>query len=111
MAANGNQAHRAQMTAADAKLIVGSCIATHPRRRAVTTPPDFGGREIEEGLLEDLGGPQLEHGVSHQDEDLAFSDNEAHAQGKVCELCGQVITSGQDARRRADGQWMHEVCP
>ena len=27
----------------------------------MTTPPDFGGREIEEGLLEDLGGPRLEH--------------------------------------------------
>jgi hypothetical protein len=24
----------------------------------MTTPPDFGGREIEEGLLEDLGGPR-----------------------------------------------------
>jgi hypothetical protein len=101
----------AQMTAADAKLVVGSCIATHLTRHAVTTPPDFGGREIEEGLLKDLGGPRQEHSVSHQDEDSAFSDNEAHAPGKVCELCGAVIMSGQDARRRADGQWMHEVCP
>jgi hypothetical protein len=26
-------------------------------------------------------------------------------------LCGAVITRGQNVRRRADGQWMHEVCP
>jgi hypothetical protein len=26
-------------------------------------------------------------------------------------VCGQVIAPGQDVRRRADGEWMHEVCP
>jgi hypothetical protein len=31
----------------------------------MTTPPDFGGREIEEGLLEDLGGPRPEHPVDN----------------------------------------------
>ena len=78
----------------------------------MTTPPDFGGREIEEGILEDLGGPRLEHATDDQDEDSStWSDNEAHAPGKVCELCGAVIAPGQEARRRADGQWMHEVCP
>jgi len=79
----------------------------------VTTPPDFGGQEIERGLQEDLGGPREEpRAVSHQDEDGALrDDNEAHAPGQVCELCGAVITPGQDVRRRADGQWMHEVCP
>jgi len=77
----------------------------------VTTPPDFGGTEIEEGLLEDLGGPRQKDSESHQDEDLTWSDNEAHAPGKVCVRCGAVITAGQDARRRADGQWVHEICP
>jgi len=76
----------------------------------MTTPPDFGGREIEEGLLEDLGGPAEHHPVSHRDGAVP-DDNEAHAPGKVCARCGQVITPGQDVRRRADGQWMHEVCP
>jgi hypothetical protein len=38
-------------------------------------------------------------------------DHEAHAPGKVCERCGQVITMGQDARLKADGNWVHEVCP
>ena len=79
----------------------------------MTTPPDFGGREIEEGVQEDLGLPLEEHrAVNYQDEDSALrNDNEAHAPGKVCERCGAVITPGQDVRRRADGQWIHEVCP
>jgi hypothetical protein len=82
----------------------------------MTTPPDFGGREIEEGLFEDLGGTReeylQEHAQEHLDEGgLVVDDNEAHAPGKVCVHCGAVITGGQDVRRRADGQWVHEVCP
>ena len=38
-------------------------------------------------------------------------DNEAGAPGRVCERCGAVIAADQDVRRRADGQWIHEVCP
>ena len=78
----------------------------------MTVPPDFGGRDMEEGLLEDLGGPRPVRSESHQDEDYSpWSANEAHAAGKVCELCGMVITPGQDARRRVDGRWIHEICP
>jgi hypothetical protein len=78
----------------------------------MTTPPDFGGREIEEGVMEDLGGPSPEHAVVDQDEaGFAGDDNEAHAAGMVCALCGAVITAGQDVRRRADGEWVHEICP
>jgi hypothetical protein len=78
----------------------------------VTTPPDFGGEEIEAGLVEDLGGPKERRTVSHQDGDRSeWSDNEAHAPGQVCAVCGAAITPGQEARRRADGTWMHEVCP
>ena len=79
----------------------------------MTTPPDFGGREIEEGMQEDLGVPQEEHrAVGHTDDGRAvWSDHEAHAAGKVCALCGAVITVGQDVRRRADGKWVHEICP
>jgi hypothetical protein len=76
----------------------------------MTTPPDFGGREIEAGLVEDLGGPAEHQAVSHQD-GTRLDDNEAHAPGQVCQRCGAVITAGQDARRRADGKWVHEVCP
>jgi len=49
----------------------------------MTTPPDFGGHEIEEGLLEDLGGPAEDRAVSHHD-GARLDDNEAHAPGKVC---------------------------
>lgn len=81
----------------------------------MTTPPDFGGREIEEGLYEDLGGRGDVFGESPQDDlevkEAVWGDNEAHAPGQTCEICGAVIQPGQDVRRRADGQWMHEVCP
>jgi len=83
----------------------------------MTTPPDFGGREIEEGLLEDLGGPRQEHATDHLDTDhpdeagSGDDDNEAHAAGETCARCGAVITAGQDVRRRADGEWVHDLCP
>ena len=78
----------------------------------MTTPPDFGGHEIEEGLQEDLGGPHERHPVSHQDERGSdFSDNELHAAGQTCPRCGTVIQPGQDVRLRADHQWIHEACP
>jgi hypothetical protein len=37
--------------------------------------------------------------------------HEAHAPGRVCARCGAVITAGQEVRRLASGQWIHEVCP
>ncbi len=78
----------------------------------MTTPPDYGGHEIEEGLLEDLGGPQEKYPVPHDDEAGSdWDDNELHAAGRVCARCGAAIEPGQDVRLRADGQWMHEVCP
>jgi hypothetical protein len=78
----------------------------------MTVPPDFGGHEIEEGLLEDLGGPPETHPAPHDDQaESDWDDNEAHAAGQVCARCGAVITAGQDARLRGDGQWVHEACP
>ena len=79
----------------------------------MTTPPDFGGLEIEHGVQEDLGVPVEEHrALRDQDQDGSDADdNEAHAPGNVCERCGAVIKPGEDARRRADGKWVHEVCP
>jgi hypothetical protein len=54
--------------------------------------------------------------AEHEREDLEpdildAESNEAHAPGQVCARCGAVITAGQDVRLRADGRWMHEVCP
>ena len=82
----------------------------------MTTPPDFGGREIEEGLFEDLGGTREEYAQEHAQanegaDGYEGDDNEAHHSGAVCGHCGAVITAGQDVRRRADGQWVHELCP
>jgi hypothetical protein len=79
----------------------------------MTTPPDFGGLEFEEGLQEDLGVPAEKHrSLGDQDSGgLADDDNEEHAPDQVCARCGTVITSGQDVRHRADGRWVHEVCP
>lgn len=38
-------------------------------------------------------------------------DNEAHAGGKICKLCGQVIQANQDARLTGVNDWVHETCP
>jgi len=77
----------------------------------MTTPPDFGGLEIEEGVQEDLGLPPQHHRAEGHQDSAGLTDNEAHAPGNVCPRCGTVITPGQDVRRRADGNWIHEICP
>ena len=79
----------------------------------MTTPPDFGGRDIEEGLEEDLGGPRTEHDHTdqHGEYRAVWGSNEAHAPGQLCARCGVLISPGQDVRRRADGTWVHEICP
>jgi hypothetical protein len=38
-------------------------------------------------------------------------DNEAHAGGKICKRCGQVIQANQDARLTGVNDWVHETCP
>ena len=90
----------------------------------MTVRPDFGseyGDEERQRLEEhDLPGPEVaeeereigEHEREGEEAELLDAEsNEAHAPGQVCERCGQVITDGQDARRRLDGQWVHEECP
>jgi hypothetical protein len=44
-------------------------------------------------------------------ERLNYDDNDATAPGKVCALCGSLITAGEQARLRPDGTWIHESCP
>jgi hypothetical protein len=78
----------------------------------MSTPPDFGGSGLEEELPEFLGAPKEEHAAHHRDEESqAWESNEAGAAGKVCARCGRAIEAGQEARHRADGQWVHEICP
>jgi hypothetical protein len=38
-------------------------------------------------------------------------DNEAHAGGKICKHCGQVIQANQAARLTGVNDWVHEDCP
>jgi hypothetical protein len=38
-------------------------------------------------------------------------ESAARASGRLCARCEQLITAGQDARRRAIGGWVHEHCP
>jgi len=38
-------------------------------------------------------------------------DNEAHAGGKICKRCGQVIRADQAARLSGVDEWMHDTCP
>jgi len=37
--------------------------------------------------------------------------NAARAAGERCGRCGRTVASGQDARRRVSGSWVHETCP
>ena len=38
-------------------------------------------------------------------------DHSAHAAGKTCKACGQMIEAEQTARRRGETEWAHDVCP
>ncbi len=38
-------------------------------------------------------------------------DHYAHAPGRACRACGQIIERGQPARRRGESDWVHDVCP
>jgi hypothetical protein len=75
-------------------------------------------RQESEGVLpqdrEDAPEREIaEH--DREDRELAYldpEDQEAHAPpGQICARCGRVMTAEQDARLRADGRWVHEVCP
>ena len=46
-----------------------------------------------------------------EDERPGGEDHFAHAPGRTCIACGQVIEPGQAARRRGESDWAHDVCP
>jgi hypothetical protein len=62
------------------------------------------------GMLDDDSDGAAEAREEHRAR-LTYDDNDATATGQVCELCGSVITAGQQARLRPDGRWIHETCP
>ena len=98
------------------------------QKGTITMTPEYGEEEItgqqserlreqSEGVLpqdrEDAPEREMEE-RDREDRELAYlnpEDNEAHAPGQVCARCGAVIIAGQDVRLRADGRWVHEVCP
>jgi ADP-ribose pyrophosphatase YjhB (NUDIX family) len=41
----------------------------------------------------------------------AEEDHAAHAPGRTCKACGQVIEPRHAARRRGESDWAHDVCP
>ncbi len=45
------------------------------------------------------------------DQDGQADTNAARAPGKICQLCGDIIKATQEARRRVNGEWIHEACP
>jgi hypothetical protein len=78
----------------------------------MATPPDFGGTEIEKGRQEEFGiAPEEQQPGPDEFTAEQYEGNEAQAPGETCARCGKEIQPGDDARRRADGQWVHEVCP
>lgn len=89
----------------------------------MTVPPEYDEEErlrersVAEGVLPAEHKDELEREIEEHDREdrevdyLDPEDNEAHAPGQVCERCGTIITASQDARRRPDGHWVHEVCP
>jgi hypothetical protein len=77
----------------------------------MTVPPNYGGREFEEGLAEDLGKAPPEKHQHEDNESGEWDDNELHVTGQTCARCGHAIQPGEDARMQVNGQWVHEVCP
>ena len=45
------------------------------------------------------------------DQNGQADSNAATAPGKTCQLCGAIIKATQEARRRVNGEWIHEACP
>ena len=68
----------------------------------MTTPQQGSiGAESKTLAQTDFGEPDLRAGEDHA----------AHAPGRTCVACGQVIKPEQDARRRGEADWAHDVCP
>jgi hypothetical protein len=67
-------------------------------------------RGYDRGLRDDDSDGAVAARLEHEQR-LNYDDNDATAPGKVCGLCGSVITAGQQARLRPDGSWIHEACP
>ncbi len=62
-----------------------------------------------------LPGIKTAHDMGEAEEyflspDVDLESNELHADGRVCERCGQRIRPEDDVRRTVRGRYQHEVC-
>lgn len=53
----------------------------------------------------------LAHAKPSERDQATGEDHFAHAAGSTCKACGRTIEPGQNARRRGDAGWVHDVCP
>ena len=67
-------------------------------------------RQYDRGVLDGASDAAAAAREEHRAR-VSYDDNEATAPGQICELCGSVITAGQQTRLRTDGWWIHEACP
>ncbi len=71
-------------------------------RARMTTPQQFlitvESRILADADIKEHAGPSGE-------------DHSAHAPGRICKACGQIIEPGQAARRRGESDWARDVCP
>ena len=66
--------------------------------------------------LQWLGGAKMvakmvEDADSEEQQNPTGEDHAAHAVGKTCKRCGQVIEADQAARLRGVDDWVHDMCP
>jgi hypothetical protein len=65
---------------------------------------------VSHGSFRDITDPER---VEKAEDELnpTGEDNEAHAGGKICKRCSQVIQANQAARLTGVNDWVHETCP
>jgi hypothetical protein len=65
----------------------------------------------QQGAMRALSEEAAHTDYNPDDHDIPHEDHFAHAPGKICQACGGTIELGQDARRRGQADWVHDVCP
>jgi hypothetical protein len=59
----------------------------------------------------DAESKSLAHADYGEHDRASEEDHAAHAPGRTCKACGRTIEPGQNARRRGEADWVHDVCP
>lgn len=53
----------------------------------------------------------LAHADYSERDRVTGEDHFAHAPGRICKACGHAIEPEQNARRRGEADWVHDLCP